>query len=156
MTDGGLVLHAPAPAGLHMLFHSHRINTTSTELLTKAYADRHWDLQRDMLWSDIEMLLQVQPIPATKLDFPEVFPEVLCSMEDDDAPMVPLQTYTAMMARRVEAQVRWDWDLAPSLQSLSFASQVNLAVSLSYYRALRKLEDAHEAYADWPRDETPL
>ena len=59
--------------------------------------------------------------------------------------MVPLQTYTAMMARRVEAQVRWDWDLAPSLQSLSFASQVNLAVGLSYNRALRKLEDAHEA-----------
>ena len=28
----------------------------------------------------------------------------------DDAPTVDLKMYTAMMARRVEAQVRWDWD----------------------------------------------
>ena len=66
----------------------------------------------------------------------------------DDAPTLNLQSYTAMMARRVEAQVRWDWDLLPGLQSLSFASQVNRAVGISLQRGVRKLEDAHENEAD--------
>ena len=63
----------------------------------------------------------------------------------DDAPMLDLQSYTAMMARRVEAQIRWDWDLLPGLQSLSFASQVNQSVGISLNKSVRKLEDAHES-----------
>ncbi len=43
-----------------------------------------------------------------------------------------------MMAGRVEAQMKWDWDLNPSVFSLHFASQVNLSMSLCLKRALRK------------------
>ena len=49
----------------------------------------------------------------------------------DDAPVLSLDVFTAMMAQRVEAQIRWDWDLNPSLWSLAFASKVNLGVSMS-------------------------
>ena len=55
-----------------------------------------------------------------------------------------LPKYTAMMPRRVESQVRWDWDLAPGLQSLSFASKVNQSVGISLKKGLRRLEDAHD------------
>jgi hypothetical protein len=45
--------------------------------------------------------------------------------------------YTAMLAARCEYQIRADWDLNPGLFSLSFASKVNLGLSLSLKRALR-------------------
>ena len=54
----------------------------------------------------------------------------------DDSPMLELCAYTTMMARRVEAQVRWDWDLLPGLQSLSFASRVNQSVGISLSKSL--------------------
>ncbi len=44
------------------------------------------------------------------------------------------------MAKRVETQVRWDWDLAPGLQSLCFASKVNLSVGISLRKGLQRLE----------------
>ena len=53
-----------------------------------------------------------------------------------DAPWLSLDAYTAMMARRVEAQMRWDWDLNPALWSLAFASKVNTGVSMGLQRAL--------------------
>jgi hypothetical protein len=55
----------------------------------------------------------------------------------DDAPGVSLDMYTAMLASRCEYQIRADWDLNPGLFSLSFASKVNLGLSLSLNRALR-------------------
>ena len=55
----------------------------------------------------------------------------------DDAPMLDLTTYTAMMARRVEAQIRWDWDLNPGLQSLSFASKVNQSAGIAIRKAIQ-------------------
>ena len=54
-----------------------------------------------------------------------------------DAPPLPLDKFTQMMSERVEANIRWDWDLNPSLWSLSFASKVNLGVSMSIKRCLR-------------------
>ena len=56
----------------------------------------------------------------------------------DDAPSVSLDTYTAMMAARSEYQIRADWDLNPGLFSLSFASKVNLGLSLSLKHALQR------------------
>ena len=64
-----------------------------------------------------------------------------------DAPAVSLDMYTEMMSSRVEANIRWDWDLNPALWSLSFASKVNLGVSMSIKRCLRRsdeTEDTHE------------
>jgi hypothetical protein len=55
----------------------------------------------------------------------------------DDAPSVSLDMYTAMMAARCEYQIRADWDLNPGLFSRSFASKVNLGLSLTLKRALR-------------------
>ena len=43
-----------------------------------------------------------------------------------------------MMSERVESNIRWDWDLNPSLWSLAFASKVNLGVSMSIQRCLRR------------------
>ena len=62
----------------------------------------------------------------------------------NDAPPVSLDTFTKMMARRVEAQMRWDWGMNPALWSLVFASKVNLGVSMSSDCALRR-GDASEA-----------
>ena len=59
----------------------------------------------------------------------------------DESPAVFIDMFTAMMARRVEAQMRWDWDFLPALWSLTFATQVNLGVALGIKRALRKGED---------------
>ena len=56
----------------------------------------------------------------------------------DDAPAVPLHTFTAMIAARCEYQFRADWDLNPGLLSLSFATKVNQGMSMSIQRALRK------------------
>ena len=56
----------------------------------------------------------------------------------DDAPRVSLDKYTEMMAARCEYQVRADWDLNPGLWSLAFASKVNLGLSMSIQRALRR------------------
>ena len=53
-----------------------------------------------------------------------------------------------MMARRVELQFRWDWDLNPGLHSLSFASKVNKSVGIALRKGLRKLEDANEEQSD--------
>ncbi len=57
-----------------------------------------------------------------------------------NAPSVNLEAFTEMMARRVEAQVRWDWDFNPAVWSLCFATKVNLGVSLAAQRALRQGE----------------
>ena len=42
-----------------------------------------------------------------------------------------------MIPARCEYQLRADWDLNPGLWSLSFATKVNLGVSMSIQRALR-------------------
>jgi hypothetical protein len=55
----------------------------------------------------------------------------------DDAPEVTLDAFTRMLPRRVETQIRWDWDLLPAVWSLSFASKVNLGTSLAIRRVLR-------------------
>ena len=54
-----------------------------------------------------------------------------------DAPALTLDDFTAMLPRRVEAQMRWDWDLVPAVWSLRFATKVNLGASLSIKRTLR-------------------
>ena len=56
----------------------------------------------------------------------------------DDAPAVSLDSFGEMIGKRVESQIRWDWELAPALWSLCFASKVNLGVSMSIKRALRR------------------
>ena len=53
-----------------------------------------------------------------------------------------------MMAARCEYQIRADWDLNPGLWSLAFASKVNLGLSMSIQRALRRGAQAHETDAD--------
>ena len=53
-----------------------------------------------------------------------------------DAPWLTLDAFSSMIPSRVEAQMRWDWDLAPALWSLAFASKVNLGVSLGFKRFL--------------------
>ena len=58
----------------------------------------------------------------------------------EEDPGLSLHTYTKMMSQRCEAQVRWDWDLNPALQSLSFASKVNLGMGMSLKRALFNLD----------------
>jgi len=63
-----------------------------------------------------------------------------------DAPPVQLNKYTSMMAQRVEAQIRWDWDLIPGIWSLCFATQVNLGISLAIRRALRQGGEADESH----------
>ena len=55
----------------------------------------------------------------------------------EDAPTLSLDAFTAMMAERVESNIRWDWDLNPGLWSLAFASKVNLGVAMSIQRCLR-------------------
>ena len=45
-----------------------------------------------------------------------------------------------MCARRVEAQMRWDWDLNPGLWSLVFATKTNHALSLAYTKSLKRLD----------------
>ena len=60
----------------------------------------------------------------------------------EDAPLLKLPEYTAMMARRSESQIGWDWDLNPGLQSLTFASQTNQGMGISFKKGLRKLQDA--------------
>ena len=55
----------------------------------------------------------------------------------EDAPALSLDAFTRMLPRRVEAQIRWDWDLVPSVWSLNFATQVNTGASLSIQRTLR-------------------
>ena len=56
----------------------------------------------------------------------------------DDAPEVSHNTFTRMLPRRVEAQIRWDWDLIPSVWGLNFATMVNTGASLSIQRTLRR------------------
>ena len=53
---------------------------------------------------------------------------------DEDAPVVSLGSYVQMLPARVEAQIRWDWDLIPAVWSLWFATQVNLGASLAVRR----------------------
>ena len=55
-----------------------------------------------------------------------------------ESAFLDLDNFTAMCSQRVEAQMRWDWDLNPGLWSLAFASKVNLSVSMSYNRVLRR------------------
>ena len=66
-----------------------------------------------------------------------------------DAPMVCMDAFTAMVPRRVEMNIRCDWDLLPGVWSLNFASKVNLGVSLSIRRGLRRDEEE-------PRDEKKI
>ena len=63
----------------------------------------------------------------------------------EDSPEVSLDMYTEMMSNRAEANIRWDWDLNPALWSLSFASKVNLGVSMSIKRCLRRSDEAEQA-----------
>lgn len=55
----------------------------------------------------------------------------------EDALALSLQASTRMSPRRVEAQIRWDWGLVPSVWSLNFATQVNTGASLAIPRTLR-------------------
>lgn len=64
-----------------------------------------------------------------------------------DAPMLSLNDFTSVMAQRIESQIRWDWDFNPGLWSLAFASKVNLSMSLSFRRSLRK-SDTQEVVTD--------
>jgi len=57
---------------------------------------------------------------------------------DGGSPAVSLHTYDAMMACRVEAQIRQDWDFGPGIHSLSFATKVNQGISMSIKRMLRR------------------
>ena len=41
------------------------------------------------------------------------------------------------MPARIEAQVRWDWELVPATYSLYFASEVNLSTSLAIKRLVQ-------------------
>ena len=66
----------------------------------------------------------------------------------EDAPHLELATYAAMMVRRSEARVRWDRDLNPGLQSLSFAPKVNLSVGIALRKCVNKLRESHDAPAD--------
>eukprot|EP00959_Pyramimonas_sp_CCMP1952_P272282 5692772-Pyramimonas_sp.AAC.1 len=49
-----------------------------------------------------------------------------------------MHAFDAMMASRCEGQIRQDWDFSPGLRSLSFVTKVNLGVSMSISRALRR------------------
>ena len=60
---------------------------------------------------------------------------------EEDAPAVGLDIWAAMTACRCEAQFRSDWDFNPGIMSLAFASKVNLSVSMSINRALRRGAD---------------
>ena len=55
-----------------------------------------------------------------------------------------LDMFTSMMASRVESQIRWDWDFNTGLWSLTFASKVNLGVSMSLKRSMRRAEEGPE------------
>ena len=55
----------------------------------------------------------------------------------DNAPAVTLDMFTQMLPRRVEAQIRWDWDLVPAVWSLAFSTKVNTGATLSIKRILR-------------------
>lgn len=59
----------------------------------------------------------------------------------EDAPAVSLDMFTEMMSTRVEANIRWDWDMNPALWSLSFASKVNQGAAMSIKRCLRRSTD---------------
>ncbi len=56
----------------------------------------------------------------------------------EDAPRLSLHEFTAMIPARCEYQLRADWDMNPGRWSLSFATKVNLGVSMSIQRALRR------------------
>ena len=60
----------------------------------------------------------------------------------EDASIVTLDSFTSMMSRRVESQIKWDWDFNPGLWSLSFASKVNLGMSMSLNRCMRRATEA--------------
>ena len=62
--------------------------------------------------------------------------------------MMDLSTYVAMLGKRVEAQVRWDWDLSPGLHSLDFASKVNTSLGIGYRKGMQKLEEASQTPDD--------
>ena len=53
-----------------------------------------------------------------------------------------------MMAARCEYQIRADWDMNLGLWSLYFASKVNLGLSVSIQRALRRGAQAQETDQD--------
>ena len=78
-------------------------------------------------------------------DFPRQKRWRRCFDDADDAPEVSLDMYTEMMSNRVEANIRWDWDLNPALWSLSFVSKVNLGVSMSIKRCLRRSDESEQA-----------
>ena len=67
------------------------------------------------------------PFMVSGLDFPR---QGRPRRNFDDAPQLSLDAFASMVACRVEAQLRSDWDLNPSLWSLVFTSKVNLGVSL--------------------------
>ena len=52
----------------------------------------------------------------------------------DDAPEVSHHTFTRMLPRRIDAQIRWGWDLSPSVWSLNVATMVNTGASSSIQR----------------------
>ena len=58
--------------------------------------------------------------------------------KDEDAPALPIEEYTNMIASRVEYNIRSEWDLLPGMCTLNLASKVNTTVSLSLQRCLRK------------------
>ena len=53
-----------------------------------------------------------------------------------------------MLGKRVEAQIRWDWDLNPGLHSLDFASKVNTSLAVGHRKGMQKLEEASKSPED--------
>ena len=66
------------------------------------------------------------------------FPKKESRRKKEKGPAIALDTWVALMASRCESQIRFDWEFLPGIMSLNFASKVNLGMSLSINRALRR------------------
>ena len=67
---------------------------------------------------------------------------------DELSPAVDLDTWVALMACRCESQMRAGWNFLPGIMSLLFAFRVNLGMSMSMNRALRRGADTSMADGD--------
>ena len=71
-------------------------------------------------------------------DFPGISSRWKKEKKSGEDTEINLDAWTALMACRCEAQMRFDWDFMPGVWSLASASKVNLDMSLSMKRALRR------------------
>ena len=79
---------------------------------------------------------------------PDFLNELRYRRKNSDAPQLSIHAFDAMMACRVEGQMRQDWDFSPGLRSLSFATKVNQGMSMSIRRALRRGGDVSSSAQD--------